>query len=234
MNVGAEPRKLAVLGGLVLVGGYFFYVNVLSSPDAPPEARSAKPAEASPAVVSARPASAPAPTRRSASRTQGRNQEFRPSLKWNPEEKLDPMSIDPTLRSDLLAKVQAVELQGGARNLFQFSTAPPPPAPKNVPKIVPKTPAQVAQEHAAEKAKAAAAKPSPPAINLKYFGYSTQRGASRKSAFFLDGDDILVAAEGELVKHRYRVVKIGVTSVVMEDTTSKHQQTLPLVEEAAG
>jgi hypothetical protein len=68
---------------------------------------------------------------------------------------------------------------------------------------------------------------------LKYYGYSSAKD-NRKHAFFLDGDDILVAAEGETVKKRYRVVRIGVNSVVMEDTQFKHEQTLPLQEEAAG
>lgn len=76
--------------------------------------------------------------------------------------------------------------------------------------------------------------PPPPPITLKYYGYSSARADNRKHAFFLDGDDILVAAEGETVKKRYRVVRIGVNSVVMEDTQFKHEQTLPLQEEAAG
>lgn len=233
MKLGAEPKKVAILGGLVVVGAYLFYANVLSSPDAPPRASTAAPAPARvaappPAGVEGQP-----PARRGSSRTADRSQDFRPSLKRNPEDKLDPMSIDPTLRLDLLAKVHAVERQGGERNLFQFSAAPPPPAPKDVPRIVPKTPAQTAAEKAKEKPGPEAAKPAPPPINLKYYGYSTQ-GGSRKNAFFLDGEDILVAGEGDLVKHRYKVVKIGVTSVVMQDTASKHEQTLPLVEELAG
>jgi hypothetical protein len=74
----------------------------------------------------------------------------------------------------------------------------------------------------------------PPPILLKYYGYSSAKGDNRKRAFFLDGDDILMASEGEVVKKRYKVVRIGVNSVVMEDTQFKHEQTLPLLEEAAG
>jgi len=36
------------------------------------------------------------------------------------------------------------------------------------------------------------------------------------------------------VKKRYRVVRIGVNSVLMEDTESKRQQSLPLAEEQPG
>ncbi len=68
---------------------------------------------------------------------------------------------------------------------------------------------------------------------MKYYGYSTTRGDNRKRAFFLDGDNILVGAEGDMVTKRYKVVRIGVNSVVMEDTQFKHEQTLPLTEEGA-
>jgi hypothetical protein len=45
----------------------------------------------------------------------------------------------------------------------------------------------------------------------------------------------VVAAEGEMVKKRYRVVQIGVNSVVMEDTQFKNnRQTLILQQEQAG
>jgi hypothetical protein len=49
-----------------------------------------------------------------------------------------------------------------------------------------------------------------------------------KRAFFLDGEEILIGAEGDVLKKRYRVVKIGVNSVVMEDLLNKSEQTLPL------
>jgi hypothetical protein len=37
-----------------------------------------------------------------------------------------------------------------------------------------------------------------------------------------------MAAEGDLVQKRYKIVRIGVNSAVVEDTEHKHQQTLPL------
>jgi len=73
--------------------------------------------------------------------------------------------------------------------------------------------------------------PPPPPINLKYYGFSTARSNGKKMAFFLDGDVISLAAEGETVMKRYRVVRIGVNSVLMEDLESKRQQSLPLTED---
>ena len=76
-------------------------------------------------------------------------------------------------------------------------------------------------------------------LNLpwKYYGYTSAGGATKKKAFFLvkegDNEDILSANEGDLLRRKYRVVRIGVNSVVVEDTDTKSQQTLPLQEEAA-
>jgi hypothetical protein len=75
--------------------------------------------------------------------------------------------------------------------------------------------------------------PTAPPIALKYYGFATPRSSGNKRAFFLDNDDIIVAAEGELIKRRYKLVKIGVNSVTMEDTQFKsQQQTLPLAPDA--
>jgi hypothetical protein len=76
--------------------------------------------------------------------------------------------------------------------------------------------------------------PQPPPIPLRYYGSSSASGSSLKTAFFLDGDEILMAKEGETVKRRYRVLRISVNSVVMEDTESKRQQTIPITEDLAG
>ena len=63
----------------------------------------------------------------------------------------------------------------------------------------------------------------------------------KRSAYFLDGDctpsdiskcDILIASEGETLKRRYKLVRISPTSVLLEDTESKRQQSVPLTPEA--
>jgi hypothetical protein len=46
----------------------------------------------------------------------------------------------------------------------------------------------------------------------------------------------VIAAEGDMVKKRYKIVRIGINSAVVEDTQfkSNNQQTLPLEAELAG
>jgi hypothetical protein len=71
----------------------------------------------------------------------------------------------------------------------------------------------------------------PPPLPFKLYGYSTNPRTGSRRAFFLQGDDIVVANEGELIQHRYKVLKIGIDSCVVEDTEFKHQQTLKLEEQ---
>ena len=253
MKLGTEnKKKVAFLAVLTLVAGYLVYTNVFSgqggtpdrggAPPAPESAQTGAPAppgpEGAPGQDTARteapgPKGTPPDSNRSGS--SARNEEFHPVLhSKRPEDRIDPMTIDPILRLDLLAKVQGVELAGGSRNLFQFSTPPVKvealkgPEPKVIPK--PGSPGVRAGDDPAKPA----GPPPPPPINLKYYGFSTARNNGRKKAFFLDGDEISVAAEGDTVMKRYRVVRIGVNSVVMEDTESKRQQSLPLTEEQPG
>jgi len=161
----------------------------------------------------------------------GRSDEFHPVWRSKrAEDRIDPFTIDPTLKTDLLAKVMAVEPSGGSRNLFALGPAPakvaeltgpepklkygPPEAPPPPPPPGPKV------------------EPPPPPITLKFYGFSTLRDNGKKSAYFLDGDDILIASEGETLKRRYKLVRISAGSVLLEDTESKRQQSVPLTQEA--
>jgi hypothetical protein len=142
------------------------------------------------------------------------------------------MSIDPTLRLDLLSKLQDVKVEGSRRSLFDFSQPPAPKpdpvktaAAKPVPSpIVPVEPVKPAENTPPPK-------PQAPPIPLKFFGYLSPSGQPQKRAFFVEGEEIHVVREGDLVKRRYKIVRIGVNSVVVEDTQFGQQQTLPLEEQ---
>jgi hypothetical protein len=230
----AEPWwKSAALAVLVVVLVAAFYSNVLApSGDAPPaQVRTA--IEAPNSGLAAGTLRPPEPEARPRAPLKPGSQTLRPAFKLGLREKqLDPASIDPTLRLDLLAKVQAVGMAGGSRNLFQFGAAPVPKLPE--PKILPRGPS--AQAAAGATGPAApptpAPKPPPPPIPLKFYGYAAPAPSGAKRVFFLDGDEIVVATEGQLVKNRYKVVRVGINSVVVEDVQFQHEQTLPLEEQA--
>ena len=224
MTVGADRKKMMWLAGIVVVGGAFVWYE--NSDDSAPSHPTAAAPVAAPAIHVSR----AAPERRRASAASPSN-EFQPRLgPRTPEERIDPATIDPTLRLDLLAKVQAVDMGAPGRNLFDFAAPPAPEVviPKNVPKIITdKGPPATAPPDRG----LVPPPPSAPPMTFKYYGYKVSTSDGRKAAFLLDGDDILVAGENDTVKHRYKVVKIGVNSITIEDTQFKSTQTLPLQEQ---
>lgn len=239
-GVGAEPKKLAVLIGLlVLAGGAYYWA---SKPDVPagvsttsvPSASAVKTPAAATATSSSAPRAATSssgPRTAARGRTSASGDDFRPSLKL--PEGMDVSRIDPTLKLDLMAKVRAASVEGGSRSLFEFYTPPPPPPPV-VPKpqpIVPKVLTE-AELKAAELKKGPPMPAPPPPIPLKFYGLSGAMRSTARRAFFLDGEDIVQAGENETIRNRYKIIRIGVNSAVVEDLVAKNQQTLQMVEEA--
>lgn len=127
-------------------------------------------------------------------------------------------TLDPTLRFDLLSHSESRKYAGSGRNIFEFGYEPPPP-----PVVPKKTPAQVEAE------KLPPPPPPPPPINLKFYGFASKPGESKK-IFLSSGEDIFIASEGEVVNRRYRIVKIMTTSVEIEDTLNNNKQTIPLTQ----
>lgn len=231
-KVGADPKKIAILGGLVAVAIFVYFYNSNSggesaSTPAPTRARSAAPAPS--------PGAAQRAVERSSFRRvqadAGGTREFRPSFK--PKD-VDTTKIDPTLRLDLLAKLKKVDVEAGTRSLFEISAAPPA-------QISVKEPAKIAIAHPfvgpiEQKAPAPPPEPKAPPIPLKFYGFINKNKTGDRRAFFLDGEDIVIAGEGDTIKKRYKILRIGVNSAVVEDTDfkSNNQQTLPLEAELKG
>jgi hypothetical protein len=231
MKAGAERNKVVLLAGLLILAAVLLYQQFLSGPGSPPAASAPRPAAAARQIRSS--AEEILESRAAKSRgVQRTNNDFKPSLKPpKPGEGPDPEKVDPTLRIDLLAKVQAVPYQGAERNLFQFGAAKPKPTPQQIAAAKKQAAEAAAKLAEAEKqAPKPAAQPTAPPVNMKYFGYATRPGDARKRAFLMDGDDILVATEGQVIKKRYKVVRIGINSLVIEDLDFHSEQTLPLQE----
>jgi hypothetical protein len=233
MKAGAEPKKLAILGGLLVVAALVLYFNVFAgdSNTAPPPLP--PPVVADPVVHPKAPGTAAKTDRRSA-RNNVSEFKIRQGVEAG-EAEPDPATIDPTLRLDLLAKLQQVEPPAQMRNIFQYGAAPPPPKPVELPKNVPKI---AINQPPPTPPKPAGPPPPPPApqapqMTFKYYGYKVSKSDGRKQAFLLDGEDIIVAGENDEMKRgRYKVVRIGTSSITIEDTQFKSSQTLPLQEDA--
>ncbi len=230
-NLGAEPKKVVLLAVIVAAAAVVFLYNRNSSegPTSAPVIASRAPVTASYGTGAVRP-------ERGALRAQNAaasaTREFRPSLKIK---NVEPSSIDPTLHLDLLAKLKTVPADAGTRSLFEIGAAPPAEiaAVKEPAKIAiarpfvgPREPPPVVVPP----------EPKVPPIPLKFYGFVNKTKVGDKRAFFLDGEDIVIAAEGDMIKKRYKIVRIGINSAVVEDTQfkSNNQQTLPLEAELAG
>jgi len=127
-----------------------------------------------------------------------------------------PLPVVPVvdLNLDRLRNVGG-ELPASERDPFRFRPKPPPPAPRvQAPPVVFTPPVPTGP-------------PPPPPIPLKFIG--TLEKGGKKWAIFSDGSNVpRYATEGELVLGQYKVVRIGVESVVMEYADGKGRQTIPM------
>jgi len=75
--------------------------------------------------------------------------------------------------------------------------------------------------------------PPPPTIPLKFFGYGTVPNGTVRLAFFSDGQDIYVVAEGELLLNRFRILRIGNANLEFEEISTGLRGIANLDEQAA-
>jgi len=124
---------------------------------------------------------------------------------------------DLTVRLDALKQPRPAA-DGGSRNPFRFYTPPPPPPPP-VPaaKPVPTLPPVEAGP---------SGPPPPPPIPLKYIGLLEGVPGQGKVAGFSDCRTTMRAREGEIIAGQYRLVKIGVESVVVEYVDGRGRTTI--------
>ncbi len=131
-------------------------------------------------------------------------------------------ALDPTLHMQAMLVTEAVLYNGTGRNVFAVGGA----APVEMKKIpMPVAPVRTGPQVSTPVANLGP--PPPPPIPLKFFGIATSGNGSRK-AFLLHGDDVFLAANGDIVQRKYRVINVGPNSVQVEDLTTNNKQTLPL------
>lgn len=124
-------------------------------------------------------------------------------------------TINPRLRFDLLAFSEGIKYQGTGRDIFaEHEDIPPAVAPgllaNKEPYLPPPPP------------------PPPPPIKLKFWGWASQPGDPIRAAFLAQGETGFVAREGDIVARRYKVVKIGSSSIEIEDVLSNNRQSIPV------
>ena len=135
-------------------------------------------------------------------------------------QKISNADIDPALHLDKLALSEQVEYMGNGRNIFSAQSAP---ARIESP-VAGARPGQPGQP-AVKAGPVVPEKPKPPAIDLKYFGYTQSKDKSIQ-VFLSRGDDIFIARSGEIVEHRYKVGAILPGSVQVTDLSYNNTQLL--------
>jgi len=203
VKLGTENRNktiaAAVLGGLAVVAIAYQFISLWGGGGPAPQAATNIPAVN---VSPARPSSRPA-SRRSPSATAAKKTAPAPSL-------------DPTLKLSLLASTENTKYTGNGRNIFR--------AEEDIPKPI----APVVTD-AAKKDNLPPPPPPPPPINLKFFGFASKPGESKR-IFLSKGEDVFIAAEGDIVDRRYKVLQIGPASVTIQDVLTNNTQQIPLTQ----
>lgn len=248
LKSGTDKRNMIVLAVLLPVAGYFVYTNLLTGGGAAPPTGPApsvrvpqklQPVEPTAAAVPGggpRTATPQTVRNNTTARRGGSSQEWTPRVGGRrPEDRADPGKTDPTLRLDMLARLQNVGIAAAGRSLFDFTT-PMAKLPDDV-KITPKKGGKGGPTIELPKGPEISAAPTgpppeapPPTIPLKFYGFVQGQGGKR--AFFrLGEEEIFMASEGQMLQARYKIVRIGLSSALVEDTQHKNNQQSLRIEE---
>lgn len=218
--LGVDPKFLVL--GILAIAGLLFWYNSRGDDE---ESNTAQNGAARPVAPAApvMPKSHIARVRRTTSSND------RGTLRLRP---IDPTrgDVDPTLRLDLLERLQNSDEIPTGRSLFDLGPTPaqaaamaanlhgPTIVPKNVPQSI---------------APAVPSGPPPLNIPLKFYGYAKPTDTRENSrGFFMDGDNVLIASEGDVLKQKYKVVELTAKTARLEDIQLRQQETLQVVPEA--
>jgi hypothetical protein len=132
--------------------------------------------------------------------------------------------LPPPIPRIELARLSAERPDSGAgkRDLFRFGSAARP-EDDEVPEVtVPvETPPPVYEP-------VAPPTPSVPPLNLKYLGSVENRAGVKVAVLLTDRKEVLTGQAGETVANRYRISRIGLESVDLEDMASGQSRRIPL------
>src|SRR6266852_7094101 len=128
---------------------------------------------------------------------------------------------NPQLHKDGVEKARKTEYKSSGRNIFSRELPPPPPPlhPKPDPKPPILPPIKV--------------EPKVAPLPVKFFGFGTVPNGTKRVAFFSDGEEVYVVAEGELLLNRFRILRIGNANLEYEEVSSGLRGTANLEEQGA-
>jgi hypothetical protein len=134
-----------------------------------------------------------------------------------------PLSVqEPQLRLDLLENLKK-DYPSSHRDIFNYG-----PAPSAV-----KTPEQLRAE---KQYPTVNPPPPPPPVQVpgEFFGYATTPATGKRVAFFKQGDEVLVVAEGDTFLNSFRLIHIGNDSADVEQISDHRHATVPMLQPPGG
>ncbi|MFZ1919102.1 MAG: hypothetical protein WAU58_16125 [Terriglobales bacterium] len=146
-----------------------------------------------------------------------------PAMRRTASGKMVPITeprLDPTLDLNLLAQSEDIKYAGNGRNIFVAGSLPTIDKPKRTGATDKNQQAEIRMPPPV---------PPPPPINLKFFGFANKPGEAKR-VFLVQGEDVFIAGEGDIVDRRYRVLHITNTAVEMEDVLNNNRQSIPLTQ----
>jgi hypothetical protein len=110
------------------------------------------------------------------------------------------------------------KVEVGKRDLFAFpAPPPPPPTPEPPPTMATPPPPPTVPT------------PTPlPALNVKYIGTLESQPGLKVAMFMTDRKEVLTGQVGDTVGNRFKVVKIGLESVDVQQVGADRTERLPL------
>ena len=163
----------------------------------------------------------PSSTATAPAATQTASTAARPGVRRTSSGKMVPMAeprLDPTLDLKLLSQSEEIKYAGNGRNIFVAGSVAVIEKPKGN-----------GTDTQAGGLRPPPPIPPPPPITLKFFGFANRPGETKK-VFLSQGEDVFIAAEGDIVDRRYRVLHISPTAVDVEDVINNNRQSLPLTQ----
>ena len=224
MKRGADNRKktitAAALGAVALICIIYAYNQLFGGPSSPPP--SAAPASTAVEAPAENRAASSGPTR-SASVKQAVPGGNAPGVAAT-KMATTSSSLDPTLDETAMLRTESLEYSGTGRNIFSaIYVPPPPPIPTNMPSARPKGPVLPPPPPPPPPT----CPPTCPPINLKFFG-TAKRVNGQMQAFLLQGEDVYLASQGDIVARKYKIVSIAATNIQVTDLQNSNTQTLTL------
>ena len=122
--------------------------------------------------------------------------------------------LDPTIHPEKMALAESTEYHGNGRNIFSKNSMP-----VDIPKPI--APARTGPPPPPP------GPPPPPPIDLRFYGFASKQGGKPR-IFLLQGDEVYIASEGDVVARRYRVGQISPGAVMIQDMPNNNTQTIPL------